>query len=366
MNVFRPILLLLLFTVPAQAQTIFTDDFVGDFPAALLSIDGYLYVGTLETGTPQRISRIEIENPKNIEFVSDFESAPGFGVWKMAYNQAENEIYAYDVFFYRVDLDQSLPIDKELLFGEGNACSDGIAQKDGIIYLACSDSIDRLDATQVDPTIEEVIDLSSFGTPRNPAVFGNELYFSVSDNGDSDLYKIDLADPANTLELVSNLDQNSGGVQSALVADNFLYLGVEGTPHRVLKLDLSNTNYPIAEEVLIDNFSGGPIGLARNGNTIYLTDGNTQNIFQFTDNELSVDQAETNKIEIYPVPANDLLFVRGLETDSPYVIYNTTGAQVRSGRTSNGQIAIQSLNTGLYFLQLRGARQNFNLRFVKE
>ena len=284
----------------------------------------------------------------------------------MAYNQAENEIYAYDVFFYRVDLDQALPIDKELLFGAGNACSDGIAQKDGIIYLACSDSIDLLDATQGNPDIEEVIDLSSFGTPRNPAVFGNELYFSISDNGDSDLYKIDLADPANSLELVSNLDQNSGGVQSALVADNFLYLGVEGTPHRVLKLDLSNTNYPIEEEVLIDNFSGGPIGLARNGNTIYITDGNTQNIFQFTDTELSVDQVEALNLEIYPVPANDQLFVRGLDRDTAYVIYDTTGAQVRTGTTSNGQVAVQSLTSGLYFLQLQSAGQNFNLKFVKE
>ena len=76
MNVFRPLFLCLLFAISAPAQTVFTDGLIGDFPAALLSIDGYLYVGTLETGTPQRISRIEIENPKNIEFVSDFESAP--------------------------------------------------------------------------------------------------------------------------------------------------------------------------------------------------------------------------------------------------------------------------------------------------
>lgn len=363
-------ILLLLFiacSTIVQSQTLFTDQMVGDFPASLLSLDGYLYVGTLESGGPQNISRIQFEDPDSVELVSDFGSAPGFGVWKMAFDAQENRIYAWDVFTYGVDLDNAIPIEKELVSDLPTSCSNGIAYFDGYLYYGCtSTSIDRIDPTAMNPVPETVIDLTDLGEPFNPAFYQGELYFSLRLDGDYDLYKLDPSNPESSLTLVSNLEENSGGVQSSLVADDFLYLGIEGSPHRVLKLDLSNTNYPIEEEILFDNFSGGPIGLARQGNIIYISDSNTQNIFQFTDEELSTKQSEFSKPEVYPIPATDELFVSGLDSDTPFVIYNALGAQISTGTTVNGMVNVESLNPGVYFIQLDTLAGSNSLKFLKK
>ena len=346
--------ILIFATLSADSQTIFSEALFPQLPASLLVVDDYLYVGTLETaeGT-QAISRIPLNNPETAELVSDFASAPGFGVWKMAYNPQENNIYAYDVFLYKVDLDQNLPITKEEIFTGANTCSDGMAQRDGIIYIACGNKIQILDTNLSNPTLELFLQLSAENFVYNPVIDGDELYFSVNNNGDFDLFKSNINDPSGTLELVSTLDQNSGGVQSSLIADDFLYLGIEGTPNRVLKLDLSDTNLPIDAEILIDNFSGGPIGLARSGNRIFISDGNTRNIWEFTDPTLNSGSVTNKSIELFPNPVTNKLYLSKVLPGNQFTIYSSDGKAVLSGSYYEGGIDVSTLSPGMYFIRLK-------------
>lgn len=71
-----------------------------------------------------------------------------------------------------------------------------------------------------------------------------------------------------------------------------------------------------------------------------------------------------NSVMMYPNPTQDFLQISGLQSDEPYEIYNTLGAQVVKGMVSNGKkIEIQNLTNGMYFLKLESGR---TFKFLKE
>ncbi|MEA1873309.1 MAG: T9SS type A sorting domain-containing protein [Bacteroidota bacterium] len=67
-------------------------------------------------------------------------------------------------------------------------------------------------------------------------------------------------------------------------------------------------------------------------------------------------QSKSTPIEIYPNPANDYVKIKGIgEQDIPleYVIYNSAGVKVHSGKAIDTSIEFNSkLNNGLYILEL--------------
>jgi hypothetical protein len=365
----RFILLLTFFisSITLNAQTVFTSVLQGFTPAPLYEVDGYLYVGTFANSSePAQIFRVPIDNPANLELVSDF-SGPSIGVWKMTYYPAQNSLLVYNfIGLFKVDLNQSLPISQEQILDQLAFCLNGITQKNGVVYLGCLNEIATIDTNASNPMLESFFNLSANEEAFNPIINGDELYFSVINNGDYDLYKLNINDPTGSFELVSTLDENTGGIQSSLIAENFLYLGVEGTPHRILKLDLSNLNLPIEEDVLIDNFSGAPIGLARSGNRIFITDGNTQNIWEFTDTTLASNDIGLTSFQISPNPATDYLFLTNILSDATFMIYSIHGQVLIQGNYTDAGIDLSGLHSGMYFISVEVDERLHTKKFIKK
>jgi hypothetical protein len=83
------------------------------------------------------------------------------------------------------------------------------------------------------------------------------------------------------------------------------------------------------------------------------------------DSTLSTEtfEAATESLSLYPNPANTFVKINGLKASENYSIFNTLGAEVKSGMVSNNEeISIADLNAGMYFMKLEGDR---TIKFIK-
>lgn len=81
---------------------------------------------------------------------------------------------------------------------------------------------------------------------------------------------------------------------------------------------------------------------------------------------LSVDGFENTatKLSLYPNPATNFVQVNGLKASEKYTVYNTIGAQVKTGTVDNNSvIMITDLAKGMYFLKLE---DNRTIKFIKK
>jgi len=68
----------------------------------------------------------------------------------------------------------------------------------------------------------------------------------------------------------------------------------------------------------------------------------------------------------YPNPANDILFIQGLNNSATAEIYNISGALVKSENLIKDNIDIHSLSPGMYFIKLSTGEVSVVSKFVKE
>ena len=77
-----------------------------------------------------------------------------------------------------------------------------------------------------------------------------------------------------------------------------------------------------------------------------------------------VAESEFDHLHLYPNPANDKIHIEGFEGEHEILIYNTTGALVKSATISEGQeIGIGDLPAGLYLVRIDQLRA---FRFIKK
>lgn len=71
---------------------------------------------------------------------------------------------------------------------------------------------------------------------------------------------------------------------------------------------------------------------------------------------LPVVQGSDKQLYIYPNPANDMLYVKGVKENAAYKIQSITGATVKEGvlQKNHGAIDIQDISPGLYLLHAAG------------
>jgi len=176
------------------------------------------------------------------------------------------------------------------------------------------------------------------------------------------LFKIDLSSSNPIKVLVSS---NLGGlVQSSLVVNNYLYLGLEDS-NKIIRLDLSVTSLPITPEILYDNLSAGVIGIANKNATIYYTSGN-QVIYTFDEQVLNVDTINQHPISIYPNPVLQNIFIKGnISNDLFFTIYAINGIKIKEGNFDNS-INISDLNSGLYFIKLNQNNTSLIKKIIKK
>lgn len=78
----------------------------------------------------------------------------------------------------------------------------------------------------------------------------------------------------------------------------------------------------------------------------------------------SEETIESNSLNIYPNPAEDMLFIEGLKENTLICIYNSKGQLIQS-QTSSNRIEIENLESGLYIIQFENESTLKNIRFIK-
>jgi uncharacterized protein YlzI (FlbEa/FlbD family) len=82
----------------------------------------------------------------------------------------------------------------------------------------------------------------------------------------------------------------------------------------------------------------------------------------------SLPESETgNSMSVFPNPASNYLNVAGIELNSDYCIYDTTGRKVLQGVVHRSNtVDIQSLESGIYSLEIKDGVVNKMLKFIKK
>ena len=87
--------------------------------------------------------------------------------------------------------------------------------------------------------------------------------------------------------------------------------------------------------------------------------------YYYSGNPTSTDNIPLQSIQIYPNPASDIL---NIDTSiSLYNIKDVNGRSVAKGNNVDGQIEIQDLTPGIYFIEATGSTKKFKTnRFIKQ
>jgi hypothetical protein len=115
---------------------------------------------------------------------------------------------------------------------------------------------------------------------------------------------------------------------------------------------LTPTNTPVLSGTIPNSITTFSV----NTNSIVFTQ-------DFCVSTLSVNDNKFEKASVYPNPANELVNITGTLSES-YRIYDTLGRLVLSGKFNNDyQIKLETITSGLYFIELEGL--NDNVQVVK-
>jgi hypothetical protein len=133
---------------------------------------------------------------------------------------------------------------------------------------------------------------------------------------------------------------------------------------------IGNTNYMFPT---LDFAPQGPLRCYQETNSsLFINPYYTYGNWNKTDCEQLIvinNLAETetkNSISIYPNPTNNYLNVNGIELNSEYRIYNTTGRKIIQGIFFNSNpINIQTLENGIYYIEIKYIDLKTTKKFVK-
>ena len=78
-----------------------------------------------------------------------------------------------------------------------------------------------------------------------------------------------------------------------------------------------------------------------------------------------VDNLSLNSIEIFPNPATDILFIRGLQQEISASIYTSLGKQIQSNKVLD-QIDTSPLSNGVYFIRFLHGDSTLTKKFIKK
>ena len=355
----------LLCAVAVNAQTVFTEALATGGTVNLLIIDDELYAGSWNAG---RLAKVPLSDPNTVTLVTDDYNA-GAGPWKTVYDPIRNDIYVGSLGqgLSRLDLDDPLPVASEFLTNFGIV--DGMVIHNDILYVAGTQNgvmgtLYSLDLSAGGTNFE-----LEFSSPtesiRSPLFYNNEFYYASKElsTDPTEIYKVDIFDSNPTPELIATMPD--GTVQSSLLAGNYAYFGLEGNNHRITRIDLNQQNYPIPEQIILENLDGGVIAFARDGNRLFFNN-NFDYIMVYEDPNLSVSENAIADLQIFPNPTNDLLFVKGNVSEGiEFSIYSVNGKILMNEAYSSEGIDTQSLSKGIYFLTITSEESIVTQKFIK-
>ncbi len=144
---------------------------------------------------------------------------------------------------------------------------------------------------------------------------------------------------------------------SLFLQDFFEMLNQTSTTYKFLTNDSKTSLIEFTEIQLPDTIGGGQV------NVVARVSKNLPSSLNY-----SLTQ---NDVNIYPNPAQDFLFIKGIESpksNTNWTIYNSSGKEVSEGYfNEDGLIDISSLSSGHYFIKIQdGNATTKNLKFVVE
>ncbi len=135
-----------------------------------------------------------------------------------------------------------------------------------------------------------------------------------------------------------------------------LPIKVNGTAGQVLYLKPENTfnnqyfTYPVGFDIASVQFNYEHQMLERNSTVIM-------------DNALSTAEVASEEIALFPVPARNEIFLKGITKPTDYVIYAADGKLAKKGKyIPKESISISEFPAGVYFIHIK----EMNLKFVKK
>ena len=352
--------IIILLSIFAQGQEVFSDEFLNNSPLPIISIDNAMYVGLLSTDNdwPAGITRFDYSNTNSVEVVYDNEEG-GIGPLYMAFDPLNNNIYGLLPDIYIVNLDNDLPTTDELAIDLTNAsaaANNGLSYYDEFIYFCDgTENIYRL-ATEEDATPELLYTVPNANSIVITHILNNELhYFKYNDEIGTDLVKINVTDPSEEV-LVSNNTEFTNFVQSSHLLNNTLFVGLEtGTQSpSIYKYDLTQ-NVPLEGIPIIETTSNGSVlGITTYQNELYFSDASSQTILKLSSDILNLKNPNTEDLIIYPNPSVNRVFIKN-STNTPieYTLYDLLGKQIDKADYLQTGINIEALQTGLYLLEVR-------------
>lgn len=87
------------------------------------------------------------------------------------------------------------------------------------------------------------------------------------------------------------------------------------------------------------------------------------NVFT-TQSTLSVDNYNLNKIEVFPNPTKDILYIKNIDSETVINIYDILGKQININVVDNS-IDVSTLKDGIYVLEIKHQNRAKSIRFVK-
>ncbi len=82
-------------------------------------------------------------------------------------------------------------------------------------------------------------------------------------------------------------------------------------------------------------------------------------------NPTAIDETQKLTVSLYPNPANDFIYVDGIDGEFGYEILDVAGT-LQSAGTASKNISVANLSKGIYIVRINDGTQTRNLRFVKE
>lgn len=82
---------------------------------------------------------------------------------------------------------------------------------------------------------------------------------------------------------------------------------------------------------------------------------------------VSIDDSKINNISIYPIPSSGQILVSGIKDQTiNYILYNSQGQQVQSGKLNDNTIDITDKPAGMYLLNIHSPAYSKSFKAVKQ
>jgi hypothetical protein len=81
---------------------------------------------------------------------------------------------------------------------------------------------------------------------------------------------------------------------------------------------------------------------------------------------LGIDELKKSALRIWPIPASEVIHIRGIDSNSNYKIINSIGKLVLSGKLNAGEssIDISSLLSGTYIVEVIDKETKQRISFI--